>query len=87
MTNTYALIDRVMRQINAQVDVIGAIQQWRIAKPIADLQEQVTEWQIFFKIENIPWFSNKSSRLTTKKAQSSLQELLLQPTVLFNTTS
>lgn len=87
MTNTYALIDRVMRQINAQVDVIGALQQWRIAKPIADLQEQVTEWQIFFKIENTPWFSNKSSILTTKKAQSSLQELLLQPTVLFNTTS
>lgn len=54
MTNTYALIDRVMRQINAQVDVIGAIQHWRIAKPIADLQEQVTEWQIFFKIENTP---------------------------------
>lgn len=41
-------------QPNALVDVMGPIQQWRVAKPIADWQEQVTEWQIFFKPENTP---------------------------------
>lgn len=41
-------------QPNALVDVMGPIQQWRVAKPIADWQEQVTEWQIFAKPENTP---------------------------------
>lgn len=41
-------------QPNALVDVMGPIQQWRVAKPIADWQEQVTEWQTFVKPENTP---------------------------------